>query len=234
MMDVEDMTEEQVKLARAAGKLAQQHLSGVKLHEGLEIAESLLVGRNWAMMKAEVNNPKGRAYAEQFSHWKMLFKFPTGKEAEAFYDHAILCGANRPLADDIVAGLSVKAKAEIGVFGLARRIRKRLREEEKKKEGEDSPPPTRPPKVTEETRLRAETTELRTAIVKMRDNPFAWWSGGASDGARAMFEDRGDGRRPDGRGREMCVALAREFKARFPSGAAALLDELVAILRDKP
>jgi hypothetical protein len=70
-MDVEDMTEEQVKLAREAGKLAHDHLSGAKLYEGLKIAESLLVGRNWAMMKAGVNNPRGRAYAEQFSHWKL-------------------------------------------------------------------------------------------------------------------------------------------------------------------
>jgi hypothetical protein len=236
-MEVEGMTTEQVEAAHWAARTVEQHLSGIKLVEGLKVGESLLVGRHWAMNAAKVNEPKGRAYAEQFSHWKLMFKFPTDKEAEVYYDRALVCAANRPLADTIMAGLTARKKADMGVFGLARHIRKRLREEERKKEEELDPSPAtkeRAARATEETRLRAETTELRTAIVKMRDNPFSWWSGAATDGARAMFEDRGDGRRSDGRGREMCAALAREFRARFPSGAAALLDELVLILRDKP
>jgi hypothetical protein len=232
-MEIEGMTEEQVEAAHWAAQTVNQHLSGIKLDEGLKVGESLLVGRHWAMNAAKVNTPNGRAYARQFSHWKLVFKFRTDKEAEAYYDHALVCAANRPLADSIMAGLSDRKKADMGVFGLAIRIRKRLREEEKQKEEIEtgSPPPARPPKVTEETRLRAETTELRTTIVKMRDNPFPWWTGSVAAGARAMFEERGDGRRQDGKAREMCVFLAREFKARFPSGAAALLDELVLILK---
>jgi hypothetical protein len=230
-MEVEGMTEEQVEAARWAAHTVEQHLSGIKLAEGLKVGESLLVGRNWAMNTAKVNTPNGRAYAEQFSHWKLMFKFRTDKEAEVYYDHALVCAANRRLADAIMTELPDRKKAEMGVFGLASRIRKRLREEER------GPPPAaseRTARPTEEVRLRAETAELRSTILKLKDNPFSWWSGSAEAGARAMLEERGDGRRQDGKAREFLIALAREFKARFPSGAAALLDEIAMILRDKP
>jgi hypothetical protein len=65
----------------------------------------------------------------------------------------------------------------------------------------------------------------------MKENPFSWWTGSAADGARAMYEDRPDGQRADGRARQLLVALARQFKTRFATQSAQLLDELIAILQ---
>jgi hypothetical protein len=41
-LDLFDLTDEQVKAAKVAGRLARLHLSGAKLHEAFKIGESLL------------------------------------------------------------------------------------------------------------------------------------------------------------------------------------------------
>jgi hypothetical protein len=222
-----DMTDEQVKAAKEAGRLAARHLSGNKLNEGLTIGESLLVGRAAAMKVAKLNAPNGRAYADAFAKWKRTYKFPEGKEAEAFYDDCIVCAQHREVAETIIAGLAVKVKAGMGMSGLAKRVRARLREDV------DGPPPTRPPRQAnaEEMRLSKDNAELRTALVQTKANPFPFWNGSPTEASRSMFEDRGDGRRPDGKGRELMLALAREFKKHFPSAVGALLDELAHILK---
>jgi hypothetical protein len=129
-----DMTDDEVANARRAGKLAQAHLKGAKLTEALTIGENLLVGSRAAMKAAGLdpadNNkpPTGRAYSEAFREWKDAFKFPRGKEEEDFYDAAIVCARHRTTADEIIAGLSVKQRSDMGVFGLAKRVRAKLRE----------------------------------------------------------------------------------------------------------
>jgi hypothetical protein len=222
-----EMTDEQIKLARAAGRLATKHLSAVKLYESLQIGESLLVGRAAAMKAARVNTPFGRPYVEAFGRWKKLYRFPDGKEAANFFDQCIVCAENRDLANSIIAGLGVKDKARLGVWGLAKRIRDRLREEV---EG-----PPAPRKLREENaelvRSQQETAKARADVIKLRANPFPFWTGSAAEASRSIFEDRGDGRRPDGKGRELILALARDFKGRFPSSCAALIDELLLILK---
>jgi hypothetical protein len=229
METTEGMTDEQVKLAREAGQLSTRHLSGIKLYEGLKIGESLLVGRTWAMQQAGTNVPNGRGYAEQFHRWKRMFKFPEGKEAEAFYDAAIVCAANRTTAEAIIAALPLKQKAELGLFGLTRRVRLRLREEP---EGaaQDQPKP-KAEKESEEMRLQKKVAELSATLVQTRENPFPWWRGAAAVGARALYDDRADGGRADGKARQLLVALAREFRTRFPNQVNALLDELSAVLK---
>jgi hypothetical protein len=67
--------------------------------------------------------------------------------------------------------------------------------------------------------------------MQTRANPFPQWTGSAAEAARAMFEDRGDGRRPDGKARELILALVRDFQEHFPSARGALLDELTHILK---
>ena len=123
-----DMSDEQIKLAKAAGRLATKHLDGVKLYEGVKIGASLLDGRNVAMKIAGTNKPQGKAYAEAFREWKQHFKFPSGPDAEGFYDAAIVCAQHSSIADAIIASLSVKQGAELGVFGLSKRIRAKLNE----------------------------------------------------------------------------------------------------------
>ena len=44
-----EMTDEQVKLAKAAGRLARKQTSGSTLQDALTVGESLLVGRATAM-----------------------------------------------------------------------------------------------------------------------------------------------------------------------------------------
>jgi hypothetical protein len=239
-MTVEGMTDEQVKLAREAGRLSTKALSGARLYEALKIGEALLVGRTWAMAKAGVNTPNGKAYAGQFKTWKRLFKFPEGREAEQLYDAAITCAANRSIADLVIASLSVKRRVELGVFGLASRVRKWLREEEEaalaalnppQDYGFNQEPPAPPPvpveeKLTEEVRLRNKVAETELRLESLKANPWTWWNGSVKQAARSLFEDRPDGKDAHGKGWQMFVALGRELKARFPNQFAAALDEV--------
>jgi hypothetical protein len=90
--------------------------------------------------------------------------------------------------------------------------RRRTEAEEARERGEE--PETKVSKGgPDDEALRKELTDLRTTLVKVKANPFPWWDGAANQGARSMFEDRGDGRRADGRARELLIALARQFKA---------------------
>jgi len=85
-------------------------------------------GRQYAMRTAGVNKPQGKNYAEALMEWKQGFKFRQDKDAKAYYDHAIVCAQHRSIADDLVAGLSGKQRAEIGAAGLAARVRAKLHE----------------------------------------------------------------------------------------------------------
>lgn len=123
-----DMTSEQVERAERAGRLATDHAKGVKLMEGLDIGDSLLVGREIAMRLAGVNAPNGRAYADHFLRWKIRFGFPTDKTFNGFCDAAIYCAQHRDTANAIIASLPPKQRAELGIQGLFKRVRVSVRE----------------------------------------------------------------------------------------------------------
>ena len=71
----QDMDAEQIKRAKAAGKLAQKHIKGTTLYEAIEVGEVLLNGRAIAMRVSNSNAPSGRRYAEAFGAWKRQFGF---------------------------------------------------------------------------------------------------------------------------------------------------------------
>ena len=123
-----DMTNDEVREAKWAAKEVARNLDGVKLTDGLEMGEVLMNGRHHAMKAAGINKPQGKAYAEAFREWKQAFKFREGKEAENYYDAAIVCAQHRTIANEIVSLLSVKQKSEMGMFGLAKRVRAKVSE----------------------------------------------------------------------------------------------------------
>jgi hypothetical protein len=123
-----DMTDDEVREAKWAAKEVAKHLDGVKLTDGLRIGEALLKGRQHAMRAAGANKPNGKHYAEAFREWKQAFKFREGKEAENYYDAAIVCAQHHTIANEIVSILSVKQKAEMGMYGLAKRVRAKVNE----------------------------------------------------------------------------------------------------------
>jgi hypothetical protein len=123
-----NMTNDEVREAKWAAKEVARNLDGVKLTDGLRIGEVLMNGRHHAMKAAGINKPQGKAYAEAFREWKQAFKFREGKEAENYYDAAIVCAQHRTIANEIVSLLSVKQKSEMGMFGLAKRVRAKVSE----------------------------------------------------------------------------------------------------------
>jgi hypothetical protein len=154
-----DMTDEEVRRTKAAVKLVIKLAKGEQLSDALAVGEALLKGRAHAMKAAGANKPNGRRYAEAFREWKDSFKFPTGKEHEALYDAAITCAANRTLSEEIIASLDVKKRVEMGVFGLAVRVRAKV------KELEEGP---RPPRAPSSTKARFETVEGRLSDLEER------------------------------------------------------------------
>jgi hypothetical protein len=176
-----DMTDAEVKRARAAARLVAKITSGEQLSQALEVGDQLLKGRAFAMKAAQINRPQGRAYAEAFREWKAMFKFPTGKENEALYDAAIVCAQHRALAEEIIASLAVKKRVEMGVFGLAVRVRAKVRELEGL---------PRQPKLTRRNELenvRGELADMREELTAARsENPFAYWRSSPREVARIL------------------------------------------------
>ena len=128
-----DMTDNEVKETRWASREVGKHLSGIKLEEGLRIGAVLLKGRYYAAKAAGIDltineTPSGKAYSEAFREWKKGFRFPDGKPAENYYDAAIVCAQNRTVADEIIAMLEPRQRAEMGIFGLAKRVRAKVKE----------------------------------------------------------------------------------------------------------
>jgi hypothetical protein len=182
-----DMTDEQVKLAREAGRLATRHLTAIKLYEGIRIGESLLTGRAAAMKAANTNRPIGKPYALAFVEWKSAFKFPTGKDAERFYDEAIVCAQHRQIAETIISALDGKQKAEMGVFGLAKRVRAKLRE------FEGTPKRSRKPRAARDDQFDG---RLRDVEERQRsEEPLKWWENDPGNIGRAMARRNRDAAR---------------------------------------
>jgi hypothetical protein len=154
-----DMTPEQVELAYEAGKLATAHVKGVKLYEGLKIGESLLIGREVAMRLAGVNAPTGRAYSDHLLRWKLRFGFPTDAAFNSFCDAAIYCAQHRDDANAVIASLLPRQRAELGIQGLVKRVRERVREAR----GEPHKPPKPSPLTAMKARLADAEGELADA-----------------------------------------------------------------------
>jgi len=141
-----DMDAEQIRRAKAAGKLAQKHVKGAPLYEALEIGEVLLTGRAIAMRVSSSSAANGRRYAEAFSAWKRQFGFDVkGQELpKEYFDDCVFVATNRPVAEKIIAEVGPAKRSTLGISGLAARIRKEMKsasetsenkeEEEKEKE----------------------------------------------------------------------------------------------------
>ena len=124
-----DMTPEQARLARWAGKAALKHLAGVKLREGIKIGEALLIGRDASLKASGANTLRHKGYALAFRQWKRKFHFPddtTEKGAARFYTDAILIAEHKELADRLIAIMPANRKADMGVPGLAKLIVRNL------------------------------------------------------------------------------------------------------------
>ena len=125
-----EMTDEQVKLAKAAGRLARKQASGSTLQDALTVGEALLVGRAAAMKAARVNHPNGKQYAQAFAAWKKQFGFTADNKGlplpTQYLDNCILAAANRTIADKIIAELSPAQRAGLGISGLAARVRREI------------------------------------------------------------------------------------------------------------
>jgi hypothetical protein len=176
-----DMTDEEVKRAKAAARLVAKITSGEQLSNALEVGDQLLKGRAFAMKAARTNKPQGRAYAEAFREWKAMLRFPTGKDAEALYDAAIVCAQHRALAEEIIASLEVKKRVEMGVFGLAARVRAKIRELE------GLPRQPKLERRSELANLRGEMADMREEVTAARsENPFAYWRESPREVARIL------------------------------------------------
>lgn len=125
-----EMTDEQIRLAKAAGKLARKQASGSNLYDSLTVGEALLVGRAAAMKAARVNHPNGKQYAQAFAAWKKQFGFTADNKGlplpTQYLDNCILAAANRTIADRIIAELSPTQRAGMGISGLAARVRREV------------------------------------------------------------------------------------------------------------
>jgi hypothetical protein len=176
------MTEEEVELAREGGRIAREHTRGVKLYEGIKLGESLLVGRRVAMQRAGSNIPRGNPYTLYFQEWKREFKFPEGQRDERFFDEAIVCAQNKTIANEIIASLNVNQRAEMGVFGLAKRIRAALKPEAQVK------PKKLDKNVLAEAVIAVSGRLSDVETKQMSAEPLKWWTADPKAMAGIMAE----------------------------------------------
>jgi hypothetical protein len=110
-----------------------------------------------------------------------MFKFPTGKDNESLYDAAIVCSQHRALAEEIIASLGIKKRIEMGVFGLAARVRAKVRE------FEGLPRQPKPARRNELENVRGELADMREELTAARaENPFAYWRESPREVARIL------------------------------------------------
>ena len=117
-----DMDAEQIKRAKAAGKLAQKHIKGATLYEALEIGEVLLTGRAIAMRVSSSNSASAADTPKRFRPGNARSGFDVkGQELpkEYFYD-CIFVATNRPVAEKIIAEVGPAKRSTLGISGIAR------------------------------------------------------------------------------------------------------------------
>ena len=181
-----DMTDAEVKHARAAARLVTRITKGEQLARWLEVGDQLLKGSAFAAkavgIPASNKAPTGQKYGEAFSQWKDAMKFPRSKEHNALYDAAIVCARHRQLAETIIAGLDLKHRVEMGIFGLAARVRAKLREFE----GETKP--RQPPRTNAMlAEVRGQLADMREELAAARsENPIAHWQTAPAETGRVM------------------------------------------------
>ena len=128
----QNMSPEQIKRAKAAGRIVQKRAKGTTLYEDIEVGDVLLNGRQVAMNVASANRPQGRRYADAFVAWKQQFGLEP-KDApnslRQYHDECIVCAANRSIAEAIIAQLTPGQLAGMGISGLGKRVRKEMKEE---------------------------------------------------------------------------------------------------------
>jgi hypothetical protein len=248
MTDVDftrDMTAEEIAAAQEAGALATEQLSGQSLLKGLKVGEQLLFGRLLVLKKYGLNAPRGQPYGMYFAAWKAQFGFPIRfnslddeKEAKAYFDDAIVCARNRPLAEQIITELGPKWRANNGVSALSRRIRDILRDREKKaandEEVDDKPKRKSQSEIIDD--LRAEAHQLRMDLMGEKRahettkrerndayvNPLMVWQTNAEDAAIRLFHDNA----------ARAQAIMRALMSLMPDDAAVAAAELASRVGD--
>jgi hypothetical protein len=124
------MSPEQIERAKKVREEALKDLKGARLYMALDVGEILLTGRTVAMNVSGSNTPRGWHYAQEFLKWKAHFgfdKMDDGKPFPSTYlDDCIVCAANRTVSDTIIAELDPNIRANMGVSGLAKRVRERV------------------------------------------------------------------------------------------------------------
>jgi hypothetical protein len=191
------------------------------------IADGLMLGRRAAMERAKTDTPKGKGYNMAFGQWMATRHWARDLDPPTRND-LFWCAENRSNVEEWRDMLEPQERVKKNhpthmkrAYMVAHKPPKEEGEgEEKAKKGN----------ATEEELLKR-NLELSQQIVKLKENPFPWWSGAAEQGARSLYEDRGDGGKAEGKARQLLIALAKQIKARFPNQTAQLLDELTAILR---
>src|SRR6516164_8654572 len=131
---VEAPAETREERFRRVGKIAARLYDGKrKIEEIFEAANVLSEFRDEARIFARIppgETPTGGPYIARLSALKREFGFPDDDKSRRFYKALGAIAEFRTKAIEIVAGLSDEAKAEIGVFGLEKRIRAAVRAED--------------------------------------------------------------------------------------------------------
>jgi hypothetical protein len=130
-----------------------------------------------------------------------MFGFPDGEEHGVLYDNAIVCAEHRTVADQIIAELSLKKKMDLGIFGLAARVRKRIAE----LKGE-------PPQATAKKKQRSTREDIERMSGEMADIREELAAARASDPEKHWRAD------PEAIGRTMAVADPNAFRRLVRAG----------------
>lgn len=127
------MTTAEVASARRGGEIVRQHRTGEKLRhqieEAFEVGTGLMIGRATAMRAAKANRPRGRPYFEAFAKWKRAFGYErTGDRPNNYFSDCLVIAERREIAEQIVTQTSEGEQFDLGLSGLANRVRDRLSE----------------------------------------------------------------------------------------------------------
>jgi hypothetical protein len=219
--------------ARAADAYERIYKHQNHWKDWMYLADGLMLGRRWALEKAGANVPTGKGYNMAFSRWMATRAWardldpPTRNDLFWCAEHRSEIEAWRDELDERERQKKNHPTHMKRAYQKAHKPKEESEDQEEDHEGEPGGKKGTP----DEQALRERNLELSQTIVKLKENPFPWWDGSVDQGARSMYEDRGDGRRADGKARLLIIALAKQFKDHFPNQAAQLLDELIRILQ---
>jgi hypothetical protein len=174
------MSPDEIDLAHKASAIAASHLKGEKLHESLMVGEAILVGRKAAMEAVNTNTANGYHYSKAFTAWKAQFGFAS--VPKPFLDQCMICAQHRTIADEIIAALKPIQRANLGINGLAKRVRDKLAAiagEAKRAAARVNPITALKEKLADTTHALANAEEKLAAIDD--DPPPFVWSGPKAD-----------------------------------------------------